>query len=106
VAKGKTQDFTATGTFSDHSTLNLTGQVTWTSATPAVASISAAGLATGLAVGTTSISARFGSITGATVLTVSPAVLQSIRVTPAIRCIPQGTTESFTVAGIFSDRSI
>ena len=49
--KGATQQFTATGTFSDNTTQNLTSQVTWASATPAVATINAAGLATAVAVG-------------------------------------------------------
>ena len=52
VAMGLTQQFTATGTYTDNSTQNLTNSVTWASATPAVATISnAAGsrLATALA---------------------------------------------------------
>ena len=43
VAKGLTQQFTATGTFSDNSTQNLTSQVTWASATTSVATINTAG---------------------------------------------------------------
>ena len=52
VAKGLTQQFTATGTFSDNSTQNLTAQVTWASATTAVATINSSGLATAIATGT------------------------------------------------------
>ena len=52
VAKGLTQQFTATGTFSDNSTQDLTSQVTWASATTSVATITAAGLATAVATGT------------------------------------------------------
>ena len=37
IAKGLTQQFTATGTYSDSSTANLTGSVTWASATTSVA---------------------------------------------------------------------
>ena len=47
-----TQQFTATGTYSDNSTQNLTSQVTWASATTSVATITAAGLATAVATGT------------------------------------------------------
>ena len=72
VAKGKTEPFTATGTFSDNSTQDLTSQVTWASATTSVATITAAGLATGVATGTSTISATLGGITGSTVLTVDP----------------------------------
>ncbi len=48
IAKGLTQQFTATGTFSDNSTQNLTAQVTWASATTATATINSSGLATAL----------------------------------------------------------
>ena len=43
VAKGLTQQFTATGTYSDSSTQNLTSQVTWASATTSVATITPPG---------------------------------------------------------------
>ena len=49
---GLTQQFTATGTYSDASTADLTGSVTWASATTRVATINAAGLATGVDAGT------------------------------------------------------
>ena len=87
VPSGETEQFTATGTYSDNSTQNLTSQVTWASATPSVATISNAsgsqGLATGVATGTSTISATLNGVTGSTVLTVSAAVLQSIAVSPA-----------------------
>src|SRR5206468_74943 len=73
IAKGTTQQFTATGTYTDSTTQNLTSQVTWVSATPSVATITAAGLATGVATGTSTISATLTGITGTTVLTVTAA---------------------------------
>src|SRR6185312_13878603 len=105
ITKGATQQFTATGTFSDNSTQNLTSQVTWTSATPAVATISSTGLATGVAIGTSSISAALSGVTGSTVLTVTAATLQSIAVTPANPSITKGATQQFTATGTFSDNS-
>ncbi len=62
VAKGLTEQFTATGTYTDGSTANLTTQVTWASATPSVATISSTGLAQPLATGTTNITAALGSV--------------------------------------------
>jgi plastocyanin len=105
VPKGETEQFKATGTFSDNSTQDLTSQVTWASATTSVATITAAGLATGIATGTSTISAKLGGVTGSTVLTVSAAVLQSIAVTPANPSIAKGLTEQFTATGTFSDNS-
>ena len=106
IAAGLTLQFTATGTFSDASTQNLTTSVTWTSNTPSTATINATGLATALAVGTTTISAKSGNIAGNTSLTVSAAVLQSITVTPANPVITAGATQQFTATGTFSNGSI
>jgi uncharacterized protein YjdB len=107
VAAGRTQQFTATGTFSDATTQNLTTQVAWTSSAAAVATISNAagsqGLATALKVGTTTISATLGGVTGSTTLTVSAAVLVSIQVTPTNPSVAAGRTQQFTATGTFSD---
>ncbi|MGZ4826046.1 MAG: DUF4082 domain-containing protein [Terriglobales bacterium] len=67
------QQFTATGHYSDSSTQDLTQQVTWSSGTPAVASITSAGMATAVSAGTSLISAASGNITGSTILTVTSA---------------------------------
>jgi hypothetical protein len=75
IGVGATQQFTATGTYSDNSTQNLTTAVTWSSAAQSVATISNAagskGIATSVAAGTTTITAVSGSILGTTVLTVT-----------------------------------
>ncbi|HYI93632.1 MAG TPA: DUF4082 domain-containing protein [Bryobacteraceae bacterium] len=75
ILVGGTQQFTATGTYSDNSTQSLTNQVTWSSTSTAVATINAAGLATSASAGSTSISARLGSVTGNTSLTVQGTAL-------------------------------
>src|SRR6266478_4829127 len=59
---GATQQFTATGTYSDNTTADITSTVTWASGTPATATISTAGLATGVAQGTTQISASLSGV--------------------------------------------
>jgi uncharacterized protein YjdB len=105
VPKGETESFTATGTFSDNTKQDLTSQVTWASATPSIATINAAGVASGVATGTSTISAMLGSISGQTVLTVSPAALLSIAVTPANPSLTQGSTASFTATGTLSDNT-
>ena len=103
LPKGEAQQFTATGTFSDDSTQVLSGQVTWASATTSVATITAAGLATAAGLGTSTISAKLSGISGSTVLTVTPPVLQSIAVTPAGPSVPKGETQQFTATGTLSD---
>ena len=65
---GATQQFTATATFTDGSTEDISTQVTWTSDTVATATISSAGLATGVAAGTANITAAIGNVTSTAVL--------------------------------------
>jgi urocanate hydratase len=109
LASGLTQQFTATGVYTDNSTQNLTTTVTWASATPAVATISNAagsrGIATAAAVGPTTITATLGAVSGNTVLTVTPATLASIEVTPAAPSVAKGLTQQFSATGIYTDNS-
>jgi hypothetical protein len=74
-ALANTLQFTATGTYSDGSTSNITTSVTWGSSSTAVATISAGGLATTAGGGSTTISASLSGVTGSTVFTVTPAML-------------------------------
>ena len=93
---GASQQFTATGTYSDNSTQNLSNRVTWTSSNTGVATISTNGLATGGSAGTTTISVALGVVSGNTItLTVlaPPAILTS---TNAVT-VPEGETTNFQV---------
>ncbi|GAH42357.1 unnamed protein product, partial [marine sediment metagenome] len=92
IALGRTQQFTATGTYSDASTDNITGTVTWASDNTTVATMGAtAGLAQSLAEGQTTISATLGAISDNTTLTVGPKVIDSIAVTPESVSVSPGT---------------
>jgi hypothetical protein len=71
VPVGAYEQFTATLSYSDGSTKETTSSVSWSSATPSVATISNSGLATALAAGSTTITATLGSVTGSTTLSVS-----------------------------------
>ncbi|HZS70386.1 MAG TPA: DUF4082 domain-containing protein, partial [Candidatus Acidoferrum sp.] len=75
IPAGGTQQFTATGRYSDNSTQNITSQVAWSSSNSAVATINSAGLATGAGAGTATITATKGGISGSTGLTVQAAAL-------------------------------
>ena len=105
VPIGVTEQFTATGTFSDSSTQNLTASVTWSAMANTTASITAAGLAKGLAVGTATVTATSGSISGSTNLTVTNAELASIAITPDTPTVPLGLLQPFTATGTYSDGS-
>jgi len=106
IAAGATQQFTATGTYKNSdgstSTKDITGQVTWNSATTTVATINTSGLATAVAVGTSVISATLG-VTGQTTLTVTPAVAVGLKVSPANPNAAVGTTVQFSARELFSN---
>ena len=104
IALGTTQQFTAVGNFDDGSTQLLTS-VTWAASLVSISTIDAAGLATAVGTGTTTISATSGSVTGTATLTVSTATLVSLAVTPANSTMAIGTSKQFTATGTFSDTS-
>jgi len=70
VLVGAQQQFTATAAYSDGSQQDVTGQAPWTSGNLGVASVSA-GLATGVAAGSTSLTASFGGFSDSATLTVT-----------------------------------
>ena len=105
ITKGGTEQFTATATYSDKSTANITSQVTWSSGTTSVATITSAGLATGVGAGSSTITATLGLVSGNTKLTVTAPTVTSIAVTPANPSITKGGTEQFTATATYSDKS-
>jgi hypothetical protein len=105
MAVGTTRQFTATGTFSDSSTQDITASVLWSSSSAAAATINNQGVVISVATGTTTITADLGSVSGSTDLTVSTAHLVSIAITPSNPTIAKGTSLKFTVTGTFSDAS-
>lgn len=107
VAKGTTRQFTATATFSDDSTQDVTATAVWTSSNTAVATVGntagSHGLAQALTQGTSTIGASYQGRSGTTLLTVTPAVLSAIQVTPTAPSIAKGTTQQFAATAVFSD---
>ena len=63
LAKGLTQAFTATGHYTDATTQDLSALATWTSSATGFATMSGA-VATGVAAGTTTITASYGGKSG------------------------------------------
>lgn len=105
LAKGTSQQFSATGTFTDGSTQDITAVVTWTSEKPGVATVDALGFVKTLAEGTTVISASSSDKIGTATLAVTSAVIASINITPADSSTGVGGTQQFTATGVFTDAS-
>ena len=109
IALGTSAYFTATGTYSDNTTQNITNSVTWSSTDSTVATISNAinsrGLTVPLTIGTTEMTATLGAVVGSENLTVTNATLRSIAVTPENPSLALGVTAHFTATGTFSDNT-
>jgi hypothetical protein len=108
VANGLSQQFTATGTFSDTTTQDITFDASWAANAPDIASVSDAietkGLVSSHAMGASTISATLDGHSDATILTVIKAAIQSIAVSPS--GAPSAlslTTLSFTAIGTYTD---
>ena len=85
---GSKEQFVAVGTYSDTAYSAITSQVSWSSSNTAVATISAGGLVSAMANGTTNITATLSGITSAPlILTVGPSTA-----TPAAALITSNGT--------------
>lgn len=94
IGAGSSVQFTATGTYTDGSTANITSSVTWSSSNPAIATVSSTGLASGAGGGTAIITASSGTVSATTNLTVV-LVNPTVSFTGAPSSAPYGGT--FTV---------
>jgi uncharacterized protein YjdB len=70
INAGSSQVFTAKGTFSDGSVIDISSQVSWDSSNPSVATISSNGVASGVSAGTSTIAGSKNGVTGTTILSV------------------------------------
>ena len=121
VAAGRTQQFTAMGTFSNSQTRDISSLVTWTSSTAPVSTINSAGLAQTYSQGASTITASFtspaaGTVTGTATFNVAAPALLSIGVTDAVAVIAgtsskgatvaKGTGRQFQAYGLYSDGGV
>jgi len=103
VAMDMQVQYQAMGTLSDGTQADITASATWDSSDTAVATISAAGLATAqTTAGTSSITADQDNASGSATLTVGNFTLTSITVTPASPQLARGSTQQFTATANYS----
>ena len=107
LAAGAKQQYTATGTYDNGSTPDITTQVTWSSSDITVAQVSNAagsnGLATSLTAGTSTITATMTGVSGTAALTVTAPTLSSIMIAPTSASIEVGGTQAFTVTAVYQN---
>jgi uncharacterized protein YjdB len=93
---------TATGTYSDGSSQNISSSVTWSSSATTVAVPGSNGVVTPLAVGQSTITAKSGSVSGSTVLTVTNNLV-AISISAAASSVDVGSTLQLTAMGTYQD---
>lgn len=105
VAKGVNDlQMSAVATLTDGSTQIITDDATWQSSNNTVASISAAGIVTAKAEGSTTITATVtGGITASTLLKVTPAIIESVAITPPAPEVKTGLKLQLTATATLSD---
>jgi hypothetical protein len=107
ISQGATQQMTATGTYQDGSTSSLTGgtscsgnSVCWSSSDTTIATITTGGMLTGVAQGTSTITAASGAITGTTTATIALGDVTGLVLDPTSYTIsaPNDTTTAIANA--------
>ena len=96
--------FTATGTYTNGTTADITALAAWGSSNTDIAPNPTAGATTTSAQGTTSISATLNGVTGATTLKVTGGNLKSFTL-PTDMTLVKGTAGFISVTGTFSNGS-
>lgn len=97
-----TQQLTVTGTFGDGTTADLTAMATYASDRDTVATVNAAGLVTGVAEGSATITVTASGKTATVAITVTTPALTSIAVTPSPLALQGiGASQQLTVTGTF-----
>ena len=94
VQPGVTQQYTATATYGNNTTADVTSQVTWSSTPTNIATIASGGLLTAGALGTATVQAQSGSVIASTSVTVTQLQVTSIAISPA-----NGAILSLSTAG-------
>ncbi|MNG92351.1 Bacterial Ig-like domain (group 2) [compost metagenome] len=105
VAAGLTGQLAATGSYSDGSNVNVTASVSWSSSNPAVATVSATGLVTGVDPGTATITGILDGQTATLAVTVTSAVLNAggLTITVPPLTLVAGLTGQLAATGNYSD---
>lgn len=99
------RQLTATGRYSDGTEKDITRAVSWSVGDPRIATIDDEGLATARMVGTVTIQAAQGGVTGKASVNVvaRPVALVQITITPEALTLAAGQTRQLTATGAYSD---
>jgi hypothetical protein len=105
IQQGATVQESAVGTYNDGTTQTLSN-VFWSSSEPSVASISGAGLVTGISPGQITVTGASGTVTGSTTVTVTLSGLTAITVTPTNKTIVDTDSVQYTATGTANGKQV
>jgi len=108
IANGTSTKLTAIGHYSGGFSRDITEQVAWSSASPAVADFrytTAPNInrVTGNSPGAAVVTAALDGVSATYTVTVSTATIQTMTISPATASLPMGLTKQFSASGTFSD---
>ncbi|MEZ8780995.1 Ig-like domain-containing protein, partial [Vibrio splendidus] len=104
LAKGQMRPLTATATYSDITSSDVSDSVTWTSDDLSTATVTPTGFLSGVNVGHTTITAiKDGVTSNAVSVDVSAAVITAIAVTPPSSTLAKGQMRPLTATATYSD---
>ena len=95
----------AVGTYSDASTQDLSGMVTWGASPSGIVALNSSGLATAKALGGAAITAVLNAVSGTDTVAVVAPTLNSISITPSGASIPLGENQQLFATGTYNDGS-
>ena len=106
IPPGTTQQYTATATFGDRTTGDVTSQVNWSTSPTSVATIASGGLLTGVSLGIATVRAQSGGVIATTPVTISQKQITSIAIQPLTQTLSLSlgpTTIQFTATATYKD---
>jgi hypothetical protein len=109
VVNGLHTSLTAVAEFFDGGTQDVTGAATWSVADPSIAELGGysygPGEVTGRHPGTTTVTATFRGVAGSTTLTVTPAEIAAVTISP-ITSLGVSDVVDFAAAAVWTDASV
>ncbi len=108
VAPGVTQQYSATATYGDNTTGDVTSSVTWSTSPTNIATVNSTGLVTGVSLGVATVKAQSGSVIASTGVTVTNKQVTSIVIAPLTQTLSLSigpTTVQFTATATYQDGS-
>jgi hypothetical protein len=100
---GVALSFTATATLSNDTSIVVTSSASWVTSDATVATATGNGSVSPVKAGSATITATYLGVSGSSTVTVSPATLSSIQVSPNPQTVAAGASTQLSATGVYSD---